>query len=312
MDESLVKIQLIARSLAVDLVSAEVADGFEAEDIPVILLKGPSFVRWLYEDGSARPYGDSDLLVLDDDFVRAERALGEMGFELAVGVEFPHQMPSWDRTWRRPIDGAVVDLHRTLFGIGLAPQAAWVLLERETEGMKVGGRDIRVFNRDARCFHVAVHCAQHGVAEMKPAEDLLRAVHQEPYETWISAARLAGQLSATDAFSGGLRLIPEGTAVADRLGLPLPTSAQVLIRLQGSPHLALGLDHLSRVRGFRAKVVYLTRAFVPSRSSMERTDPRALRGRLGLLLAYLSRWVWMLRSTPRALFAYRRGRQHNR
>ena len=312
MDQRSIKLQAAARTLAIDRVTAEVVGAFDDVGIPSILLKGPSFLRWLYTDGSLRPYGDSDLLVSPDDFDRAEHILTEIGFELSAGVEFPHHISAWEREWTRPKDGAVVDLHKALLGIGLSSASAWKVLLQQAEEMTVGGRLVLALNEPARALHAALHCAQHGVVESKPIEDLRRALAIVPSERWSATADLADKLAATEVFGAGLRLLPEGAALADRLRLPLPRSTDVLIRLQGAPHFSLGLDHLSRVPGVGGKLTYLFRAFLPTRSSMQRSNAIAQRGGWGLVRAYASRWAWMLRSAPRAVVTYLKARRRAR
>ena len=56
-------IRTTALALAIDAVTAQVVTALRANGIRPLLLKGPSIAGWLYGDGAARPYGDSDLLV---------------------------------------------------------------------------------------------------------------------------------------------------------------------------------------------------------------------------------------------------------
>ena len=56
-------LELALWSLHVDKVAAAISQEFELRGIQSILLKGPAIARWLYGDGTPRPYGDADLMV---------------------------------------------------------------------------------------------------------------------------------------------------------------------------------------------------------------------------------------------------------
>ena len=73
-----------ALALAVDAVTAEVVTALRDAGIRPLLLKGPSIAGWLYGDGAARPYGDSDLLVSPGSYRPAENALRALGFARSV------------------------------------------------------------------------------------------------------------------------------------------------------------------------------------------------------------------------------------
>ena len=51
------------------------------EPVPALLLKGPAFARWLYDDSRERSYRDIDLLVAPERIAAAGAALSELGFE---------------------------------------------------------------------------------------------------------------------------------------------------------------------------------------------------------------------------------------
>src|SRR3954469_1230578 len=69
-----------ARTLVLDAVAIECIAALRAEDIRVILLKGPVTDRWLYSDGGLRDYIDVDLLVPRGDFRVALKTLERLGF----------------------------------------------------------------------------------------------------------------------------------------------------------------------------------------------------------------------------------------
>src|SRR5207249_932792 len=109
----------VARTLAMDGVAVEVVTAFNEAGVRPILLKGPALARLLYPR-ELRSYVDVDLLVSGADVATAEAVLERLGFARgSIAIEpdlgLPHACP-WGRA-----DGANVDLHRTLAGVGVAP-----------------------------------------------------------------------------------------------------------------------------------------------------------------------------------------------
>jgi Uncharacterised nucleotidyltransferase len=71
----------IARSLYVDVVTADVTKELRARGVRSILLKGPAVAGWLYRDGTPRPYADTDLLIAPSNLAAAKVVLEDLGFE---------------------------------------------------------------------------------------------------------------------------------------------------------------------------------------------------------------------------------------
>ena len=161
-------------------------------------------------------------------------------------------MPSWWREhaveWQRERDNVLLDVHRTLAGIGVDPDVAWRALSRERASVTVAGRGrCRSSGSPARTLHVALHAAHHGIGPSRPIEDLRRAVRTADDGIWRSAAELADELDALlDAFAAGLALDPEGAALAQRLHLPSRVSTGAALRAGSPAPLALGFEQLAR------------------------------------------------------------------
>ena len=66
---------------------------FDRAGINVVVPKGPALVQLVYRDPGLRPIGDLDLLVAEGDAIRAQRLLGEAGFDV--------RMPDSDYRMRR-------------------------------------------------------------------------------------------------------------------------------------------------------------------------------------------------------------------
>jgi hypothetical protein len=140
-------------------------------------------------------------------------------------------------------------------------------------------------------------------------EEVELAVSREGVTTWKAAAELAESLDATPAFAAGLRLVPSGWSLAGELGLPMDQPVAVALRAGTPPPVALGFDQLARAKGLRARVAILRHKLFPPPTFMRKWSPRAREGRLGLVLAYFWRPIWLLRKAPEGFSAWRKARR---
>jgi Uncharacterised nucleotidyltransferase len=295
------KVLETAQNLSVDLVTAEVVGALRNHDVRTILLKGPTFARWLYPERDVRPYADVDLLLARKDLPTARAVLAGLGFR-----QIFESLPYFFR------DDDEVDLHCSLKGVEARDEHVWSVLSATSEVQGVGGLEVEVLVPPARALHVALHAAQHGPAWQTPMEDLRRALEMLQFETWQSARELARRLEATSAFATGLRLLPSGEGVAHRLNLDMEARVETLLRSTSPPHLALGFAELHAIRGLRAKLRFIARKLFPPRAYVAIDWPRAERGRLGLLLAYCERLVWLVRNSGPGFRAWMKARRDAR
>ena len=68
------------RCLHMDRQLREIAAAFKAEEIQVLVLKGPALGRTVYPDPALRPASDLDLLARPEDMVQARAILEELGY----------------------------------------------------------------------------------------------------------------------------------------------------------------------------------------------------------------------------------------
>src|SRR4051812_10409883 len=127
--------------LTLETALGEVARRFDALGIPFVVLKGPAFARWLYDDPRERPYGDLDLLVRHTQMVDAGRALAALGFALAAphnttDVERSYYHELWIRPGELPIE---VELHYTLGFVSADPTVVWRRFTHRTDAIEVAG-----------------------------------------------------------------------------------------------------------------------------------------------------------------------------
>lgn len=296
--------------LRLESATAEVVRAFDARGADCILLKGVSLARWLYPDGPPRSFTDCDLLVPPGARSTAQDVLTELGFEPQLDEL---TMPSWwaehATAWQRSQDGTVVDLHRTLPGVGADPQRVWDTLAANVDSIVVGGARVQTLTIPGRAFHLALHGAQHGGAWGTSLEELGRALSLADEAVWRAGAEIAADLDGTAAFCAGLRLVPEGRELAARLGLSTESTTDVELWATGSPPVAAGFHQLAGAPDLQTRLAILGRKLVPPPTFMRAWSEQARRGRTGLMLAYVWRPVWLVLRAPAGFRAWRHARR---
>lgn len=293
------------RTLRIDATSAEVFAALRAEGIPSVLLKGPSVARWIYETGR-RTYEDCDVLVRGADLDAADRVLRSLGFERRGLDSIPGDWPKHAAVYRR--DGVVVDLHRTLLGVDAGADRLWDALAPHREPMRVGGSDVDVLDAAGRALVLALHAAKDGGRVGKPLMDLERALDALELDVWRSAGEIAAEVGAVEAFAAGLRRIPAGRAVGERLDLTSHVTPEIALREAAAPPLSAGIDWLLRAPGTSSKARLVLHKLFPPPAFMRDWSSLAQRGRAGLALAYAWRPLWVAWRVVPALGAVIRAR----
>jgi hypothetical protein len=296
-------VRAAAFRLGLDAALEELAEAFAAGQLQPLLLKGPAFARWLYDDPGERTYVDLDLLVAPEQLEAARRTLGGRGFEQLTQRAHAHQREhheSWGR--RRP--AAVIELHHTIFLLDAPPGLVWQRFAAHAQTLVVGTSEVRVPGLDASALLVALHALLHGVGTPKPLRDLERALDRVDVATWQRAAALARELGGEEAFATGLRLVPDGRRLAAELGLPEAASARVLRLLAETSEPAIAIERLVATRGFRARGRVIALTVLPSPRFMRARYRLARRSRRGLLCAYLLRPLELVLKLPGAVGAW--------
>jgi hypothetical protein len=293
--------------IRVDVVSASIAQAMRASGIGYILLKGPSFSRWLYDEGFERTYADTDILVNPNALLEAEAVIGSLGFCKGPGPSFGEKdWTSW--AWQRRRDGAVVDLHRSLEGLGVSPLEAWHVVCSNIHSIEIAGTTVDVLDEVARAVHLSLHAAYHGAAE-QPLEDLRRGLDRLSMQIWIEAASLARRLEALPAFASGLRQLPRGCLLVEKLALPVETTSELVLRARSAPGAAIFVNRLVQLPGWRAKCRYVLGKLFPSADYIRDWSGRKLNGRVALSVAYIWRSLVLTLQAPRGLVAWASARK---
>jgi hypothetical protein len=292
------QIETAASNLLLEVVAGEVIESLRGAGRRSVLIKGATTARWLYEN-EPRAYGDVDLLVDPAFFYDCEDVLVSMGFERSL-IErvFAKGSPSHASTWLRA--SVMVDLHRTLIGVGVSAEEAWVVLASNTEIWTVGRAEVEVLNPAARALVIALHMAQHGPQFGRTSDDLERAVARLPESAWVEAATLACSLQAETSLAAGLLAVKGGRDLCNALGLRL--AGAVAIEGSTSFHTVQGLLWLMQTRGVCARARYLRLKLIPPPSVMRSRIVWSRSGWPALGLAYGLRFARIALHTPHAVW----------
>lgn len=296
--------------LVQDFAAADVIRALARAGIPAVVLKGAALFDW-YPDGATRTYVDSDLWIPPHAQPEAVMILGELGFTHLAGQVDPLNLPAWfanhATTWLRARDGGEIDLHRRLQFVNRAAEAVWTLLWPGAEAFTVAGEQARRLGVPARALYVVLHAAGHGSGCTHAQDHLRAALNVVDLAGWQAAAALAHELRAVDMFSTGLRLTPEGAAMARKLGLPMASSVNAALYTLTPPPIAFGFEQLASASRL-ARVRLLLWKFFPPPGFIRHWWPPAARSRRMLLVGYLYRPIWILRRAPAGFRAWRAAR----
>jgi hypothetical protein len=294
------------RQLAIETALAECTGHLDEQGIRALLLKGAGTARWLYDNPYERPYGDIDLLVAPSQFEATKRALQQIGFAPLSDAGIPFGASEHHEVLTRPGPiPAVIELHHTLWLLSAPASLVWQRLSANMQTIEIAGARINVPSPAAAAFIVGLHAVHHGVAASQPLRDLRQAVDRADTPTWRAAATLAQDLGGGPAFAAGLRLIPAGAELAERLGLPDEQGSR-LTRLSAmtAPETAIGIERLIGTHGVMPRLRLLGREMLPSPAFMRVWHPLGRRGYGGLACVYLWRPFWLAANLPRGIRAW--------
>jgi hypothetical protein len=295
-------------NLRIDAATGEVVQALSDRDVACIVLKGPALASW-YPPDSERRYADGDVWVAPGDLTTAEDVLIEMGFQ---PTQDERGLPAWwqehGSSWFREEDGGRIDLHRRLQGVGVDPSATWVLLWPRSIALTVGGVDARSLDEAARALFVTLHATHHGARDPRGLPHLRAALEAVDEATWREVLELAETLDALESLSTGLRLVPEGLALAQRIGVPDARSVRAALHAASPPPVALGFEQLASA-SWSLRIAILVRKVVPPPGFVRHWWPPATRSRRMLLLGYLYRPVWLIRRAPAGYRAWSAARR---
>jgi len=129
--------------------------------LPVIALKGLALAKNIYGDIALRPMSDMDLLVKEEDLVRAGRILLTLGYQQyfpaweSTGKVFNHLPPFTNKS------GTVIELHWNIVTPDIPIKVDIDRLWERTCFIEVDNLEVRVFSPEDLFLHLCVHACYH-------------------------------------------------------------------------------------------------------------------------------------------------------
>jgi Uncharacterised nucleotidyltransferase len=302
------RVRALMWNMRIDAATGEVVRRFRDRQVESIVLKGPALSEW-YPPDSGRTYVDGDVWVAPAQLPTAEAILAELGFMPTIDER---GLPDWWQehasSWERGRDRGKIDLHRKLQGVGLDPTQTWEILWSQRIEFSVGGERAYRLSEAGSVMYATMHATHHGRGDPRGLTHLRAALSSVDEDAWARALALAGQLDALEAFGTGLRLLPEGVALAERLGVPDAMSVRASLLASKPPPVALGFDQLANA-GALNRLAIVFRKLVPPPGFIRHWWSPAARNPAMLAVGYLYRPIWLIRRAPAGYSAWRAARR---
>jgi hypothetical protein len=182
-------------------------DRFAAQNIGLLVVKGPALAMQAYGDAAMRSYGDLDLVVRHADIASATRVMIDAGYEahipssaIAAG-KIPGQY-----MFRQREAKLLVELHndRTM---RYYPRALPIeeLFARQV-AVAMDGRDVPAPCVEDHLVLICIHGAKHFWERLQWIADVAALVARQPGLDWRRATESASQVGAETMLHAGLRL----------------------------------------------------------------------------------------------------------
>jgi hypothetical protein len=185
-----------------------IVERFRGEGISLIPCKGPLLAIAAYGDLSLRRFLDLDLLAPPEDFGRARRLLGELGYRRSLAA--PHEDAFLQSFGQLPLvrdDGrSLVELHANLGMRGFPYRASFAELWDRRETVPLAGREIGTLRAEDLLLYLCVHGAKHQWERLSWICDIAAVLRSRPDLDWDHVQREAARLHCRRMLELGLCL----------------------------------------------------------------------------------------------------------
>lgn len=267
--------------------AAKVLMSFAENHLPVIALKGLALAKSIYGDIALRPMSDIDLLLKEEDLVKAGRILLAWGYEQEVAawesmLKTYHHLPPFENK-----NGTVIELHGNIVTPDTPMKVDIDGLWARACFIKVDDTPVRVFSSEDQFLHLCIHACFHlqtGL-DLIPFCDLagLMKISGGQFD-WPTAMERAGRWGGKKCVYLMLLLTREmlGAAPPEKVMAQIKPdddqpaffedALKQIFDEKPSGHLIrrrVGkLENIKRTQGIQAKVAALGKEFFPSKEYM--------------------------------------------
>ena len=271
-----------ARTRRADALLNPVLLAFNAAGIPVIALKGMHLSTQVYDDPSARPMIDADLLIRREHLTAAAAIVESFGFRQDKAV-LRMRGQSAAREDRRHLgtfwypNGPPIELHHDLAAPDALPGIEVEGLWRRASPARIGRAEVLVLSPEDTLLHLSIHAALHHQFGVKLLSlcDIPVLLHR-----WRDRIDWTTLWHRARAWEVERPVLITLALTQHRLGFPLPEGAAAPL----SRHLP-EMDTLMAIaeRQMREKAAALARRRLPPRPTADvKAEVRLLAGLTGL------------------------------
>jgi hypothetical protein len=183
------------------------AERFNAQNIGMLVVKGPALAMQAYGDAAMRDYGDLDLLVRHADIARATQLMMDAGYEpqIPLSAIAAGRIPG-QYMFRQPESKLLVELHndRTMRYYP-RPLPIERLFERSVR-VRLDGREVAAPAVEDHLILICIHGAKHFWERLIWIADVAALIARHPEMDWARALQAAGDVGAETMLHGGLLL----------------------------------------------------------------------------------------------------------
>lgn len=183
------------------------AELFAAQNIGMLVVKGPALAVQAYGDAAMRNYGDLDLLVRHADIARATQLMMDAGYEpqIPLSAIAAGRIPG-QYMFRQTEAKLLVELHndRTMRYYP-RPLPIERLFERSVR-VKLDGREVAAPAVEDHLILICIHGAKHFWERLMWIADVAALIARHPEMEWVRALQAAKDVGAETMLHGGLLL----------------------------------------------------------------------------------------------------------
>lgn len=213
---------LAARGLALVQELGRLAALFEAHELPVLAVKGPTLAETIYGGIALRPFVDLDLLVRRPDFGRLEALLREEGYRQRALTPFQkagYLLIHAQTTFWRPAPGGALhalDVHTAMLPMGYSYSERFEDLWERAPVLSIGGGSVPTLGPEDLLHVLCYHGFKNRWDRLKYFVDVAELVRAHPGMDWSVVRARARAMRSRRVMLLGLLLAHEV------LGAPVP------------------------------------------------------------------------------------------